>query len=189
MRAAGSVPAVFYGPKEESTPIAVDAAEFAKVWKDAGETTIVTLTGAEKNKEVLIHDVATHPVSGKVLHIDFYAIDVTRKLEVAIPIEFTGTAPAEKLGGVVVKVLHELPIKVSAAELPQHFAVDLGTLEQIGDHIAVSHIALPASAELMIDPDETVVTIAEQEEEPAEEAAPAEGEAAAAPAAGDTAAQ
>lgn len=185
LRAQGFVPAVFYGPKEDATAIAIDAVTFKKVWEAAGETTIVSLKGVGSTKDTLIHVVDVHPVTGAILHADFYAIEAGQLLEVSIPIEFEGVAPAEKVGGVVVKVLHELPIKVAPGELPQHFTVDLSTLENIGDHITAGEITLPQSATLEIDAHETVVSITEAKEE-VEEApvAPTEGEeGAAAPAA------
>ena len=190
IRAKGLIPAVFYGPKEESTPIAVDAVVFDKLWHSAGESTIVTLTGVKGKKETLIHAVDVHPVNGSIQHADFYVIEAGKQIEVSIPIEFVGVSPAEKVGGVVVKVLHEIPIKVAPSELPQHFTVDISTLENIGDHISVADIKLPASATLEIDAHETVVSITEakeEEPEPVVATEGAEGEAAAAPAAGEAA--
>ena len=156
--------------------ISIDAAEFDKVWKEAGETTIVSLEGVGEDKEVLIHQVDVHPVKGTTQHVDFYAIERGKLLEVSVPIEFEGEAPAEKVGGVVVKVLHEIDIKVRPSELPQHFTINLDKLENIGDQILVSDIKLPESAELQIDADEVVVSITEAKEDSAaaEEEAAAE---------------
>ena len=165
LRAQGVLPAVCYGPKEAPVAISMDAADFEKIWKEAGETTIVTLEGVGEDKEVLIHQVDVHPVKGTAQHVDFYAIERGKLLEVSVPIEFEGEAPAEKVGGVVVKVLHEIDIKVRPSELPQHFTINLETLENIGDQILVSDIKLPESAELQIDADEVVVSITEAKEE------------------------
>jgi len=162
LRKGGVLPAVFYGPKEESTPIEIPLAAFERVWRESGETTIITLTGVGEPKEVLIQDVAQHPVTGIPLHADFYVLEKGKKIEISVPIEFEGVAPAEKEGGVVVKVLHEIEIKVAPAELPQHLTVDISALQAIGDHITVSQVKLPPSAELMTDPEEIVVSITEQ---------------------------
>lgn len=162
LRKHGVLPAVFYGPKEAPTSIAIPLPAFERIWKEAGETTIVSLTGVGEPKEVLIQDVDVHPVSGSPRHVDFYVLEKGKKIEIAVPIEFEGIAPAEKDGGVVVKVLHEIEIKVAPAELPQHLVVDLSKLLAIGDHISVSQILLPQSAELITDPEETVVSVTEQ---------------------------
>ena len=73
VRAEGLMPAVFYGPKEPSTAISLNPKEFGKVWKKAGESSVIILkdaAGAEH--EVLIHEVDIHPLSGEPRHADFY---------------------------------------------------------------------------------------------------------------------
>jgi len=176
VRAAGAVPAVFYGPKEMATSIEVNARRLEHVWKEAGETTIITLQGAGENKDTLIHDVQFHPVTGQLLHADFYVIEKGKKVTLNIPLEFVGSAPAEKAGHIVVKALHEIEIEVTPAELPHSLQVDLSKLENVGDHIAAKDIKLPQSAALISSPDEIVVSVTEFKEEKIEEpVVPAEG--------------
>lgn len=181
LRATGVLPGIYYGRVETATPIAMDQAAFEKVWKEAGETTIISLAGAGDDKQVLIHSVDQHPVTGVPLHVDFYVFEKGKKLHVSVPVEFEGTAPAEKEGGVVVKALHEIEMEVAPADLPQHVTVDLSKLEHIGDHVTAGQIELPASAELQTSPDEIVVSVTEQAEEPEEPQAPTAEEAAAVP--------
>src|SRR3990167_2384869 len=123
LRKHGVVPAVFYGPKEGATPIAVDARKLERVWKEAGETTIVTLKGMGEDKDTLIHDVQFHPVNGNLLHADFYVLEKGKKITIKVPLEFEGVAPAEKAGHILIKALHEVEIEVAPAELPHHLAV------------------------------------------------------------------
>lgn len=188
LREKGLSPAVFYGPKEDATPIAINARSLATVWKEAGETTIIKLTGAGEGIDTLIKDVQVHPVTGQILHADFYALEKGKKIEIAVPLEFVGEAPAEKQGHIVVKTLHEVEIEVAPAELPHSLEVDISKLENVGDQITAADIKLPPSATLRISPEEIVVSITEFKEEAVEQpAAPAEGEAGAAPAEGDAA--
>lgn len=190
LRKEGKIPAVFYGPKAGSVAIAIDGRKLASVWKEAGETTIITLTGAGEDQDTLIRDVQTHPVTGALLHADFYVLEKGKKIEISIPLEFVGHAPAEKAGHIISKALHEIEIEVAPAELPQHLEVDLSTLENVGDHIVASQVKLPPSATLITDENEIVASVTAFVEEKeqvaaptaAETAAPAEGEAAAAPA-------
>lgn len=181
LRAAGTVPAVFYGPKEEATSVVVNALELEKVWKEAGETTIVRLTGVGDEKDALFKDVQFHPVTGKMMHVDFYVLEKGKKIEIAVPLEFVGQAPAEKAGHIVVKALHEVEIEVAPAELPHHLDVELSSLVNVGDHITAAQITLPPSAELKTDPEEIVASVTEFVEE--KEEAPAAAEAPAEPAA------
>jgi len=187
LRKKGFTPAVFYGPKEESTPISINTREFERIFKQAGETTIITLKGVNGDKETLVRDVQFHPVTDAPLHADFYVLEKGKKIEINVPLEFVGEAPAEKAGHIVVKALHEVEIEVTPAELPHHLEVDISTLANVGDHILASQIPLPSSAELKTGADEIVVSVTAFVEEKIEAPAPAEGAPAdgAAPAEGD----
>jgi len=172
LRRRGIVPAVFYGPKEKTTPIAIDSLKFERLWREAGETTIVRLTGVGEEKDALIHDVQFHPVTGKLEHADFYVIEKGKKVEIHVPLEFVGSAPAEKAGHIIVKALHEVEIEVAPAELPHNFQIDLSRLENVGDHILAGDIKLPASATLKTGAEEILVSVTEFKEEKIEEPAP-----------------
>src|SRR4051812_15690337 len=106
IRKSGKMPAVFYGKKAASTPITISATEFEKVLKEGGESSVITLETSAGAVESLIHDVDFDPVTGRIRHADFYVFEKGHKVEVEVPIEFEGIAPAVKdLGGILVKVL------------------------------------------------------------------------------------
>jgi len=174
-----------YGHNEPAQSISVNAGVLEGVWRDAGETTVITLKGLKEDKETLIHDAQVHPVTGKLMHVDFLVLEKGKKIEISVPLEFVGEAPAEKAGHSLNKALHEIEIEVAPAELPHSIEVDISSLSEIGDHVTAAQIKLPPSATLITDPEEFVVSVTGHEEEPAEEAkteeaAPAEGEAPAA---------
>ena len=175
LRTRGAVPAVFYGPKEESTAVAIDARKLESTWKAAGETTIITLRGIGGDKETLIKDVQFHPVNGRILHVDFYVIEKGKKVEIAVPLHFVGEAPAEKAGHVLVKALHEIEMAVAPSELPHSLDIDISKLENVGDHISVGDIKVPPSAEVKTSLEEIVVSVTEFKEEKEEAPAPVEG--------------
>ena len=189
LRTRGVVPAVFYGPKETSTAIVVDGRKLSSIWKQAGETTIITLTGVGEGKDTLIHDVQFHPVTGALLHADFYVLEKGKKITIKVPLVFEGQAPAEKAGHILVKAMHEIEIEVAPAELPHNLPVDISVLANVGDHITASQITLPASATLLTDADEIVASVTEFKEEKIEApVAPVAEEGAVAPAEGAEAA-
>lgn len=176
LRASGMVPGVVYGAKHAAQSISVDTRVFAKLWKEAGETTVLTLEGAGSPIDVLIREVVVDPISGVPIHIDFYALEKGKKVTVSVPITFVGEAPAEKAGGVVHKVGHDIEIEVAPADLPQHLDVDISSLLNIGDHITAKDVVLPTSATLISDEDEVLVSITEPHEEKEEEVSATEGE-------------
>ncbi len=171
IRKAGKMPAVFYGKKEISTPIMLPLAVFEKTLKDAGESTILHLVGEDIDVDVLIHDVDLDPVTDKPRHADFYAIEKGKKLEINIPLEFVGVAPAVKeLKGILVKVMHEIEIEALPKDLPHNLEVDISSLVNFDSVITAADIKLPSGVSLKIKPDEVVASIYEPKEEVVEEA-------------------
>jgi large subunit ribosomal protein L25 len=171
-RTGGKIPAVFYGPKETSTPISLSENDFLRVWKEAGESSVIELTGPLGKKEVLIYGVDLDPVSGRVRHADFYVIEAGKKIEVEVPIVFVGEAPAVKeLGGTLVKVLHEVTVEVMPKDLPHEIPVDVSGLTDFEKHVQVRDIKLPSGVAIITDPEEVVALVSEVKEE---EEAPAE---------------
>lgn len=170
VRKEGKIPAVFYGRKEESTPVAVDEGEFHRIWQQAGESTILSLEGVGEAKEALIHDVAVHPVSGKPLHADFYVIEKGKKLEVTVPFEFVGVAPAVKnLGATLIKVMHEVDVEVLPKDLPHEIAIDVSVLVDFESQITIKDLKLPDGVNVLAEPDEVIAAVAEPKEEEEEE--------------------
>jgi len=173
IRQAGQIPAVFYGKKEASTPISIGATQFLKVWKEAGESTVVSLETPAGTKESLIQDVDVDPITGSPRHADFYVFEKGHKLELDIPIEFVGVSPAVKdLGGMLVKVLHELKIRAMPKDLPHNIEIDISSLANFGDQVIASSIVLPSGVELMEKPDEVVALVSAPREEKEEETPP-----------------
>lgn len=165
LRENGALPAVFYGPKEESTPITLDIPEFLRVWGEAGGSTIVDLKGVGEDKEVLIHDVDWHPIKHMPIHVDFYCIERGKKLTVSVPLEFVGEAPAEKVGGIVIKVMHELEIEVQPRNIPHSIEVDLSLLTDLDSSITLADLKLPETIEPTAEPTETLASITQAKEE------------------------
>jgi large subunit ribosomal protein L25 len=173
IRNAGKIPAVFYGKKEASTPISLSSIDFMKVWKQAGESSVVTLNTEDGEKDSLIHDVDIDPISGAVRHADFYVFEKGHKVQVDLPIEFEGVSPAIKdKGGVLVKVLHELKIEAMPKDLPHNIIIDLTSLLEIGDQVLAKDIVLTPGVELIDSPEEVIALISAPREEKEEEETP-----------------
>ena len=173
LRKEGKFPAVFYGKKEASTPITISYTDFIKAWKKAGESTVITLSGDGIDVESLIQDVDLHPVTGRAIHADFYVFEKGKKIEVGVPLEFVGVAPAVKdLGGILVKVLHQLEVKALPKDLPHTIAVDISSLVDFKSVIHAKDLKLPAGVELAVAPEDIIASVYEPKEEKEEVAAP-----------------
>lgn len=168
LRDRGLIPANIYGPKQESLSITLNRKDFTKVFSQAGESTVVNITGLDGEMETLIHEVDYDPVSSLPVHVDFYAIEKGKTVTVAIPLTFDGVSPAVKdLGGILVKVMHEIEIEALPKDLPQSISVDITLLKELTDQVKVKDLKFPSSAKVDMDEDEVVAMISvAKEEEP-----------------------
>jgi large subunit ribosomal protein L25 len=172
IRAQKLMPAVFYGPKEPSTAVSVPLVEFKKVWKKAGESSVIILKEGSTEHEALIHEVDIHPLTGEPRHADFYVIEKGKKVTVHVPLVYVGVSPAVKdKGGILVKVHREIEIEAAPRELPHELSVDISKLVEFSDVVHAKDIVLPKGVDLRINPDEVVTAISEPREE--KEEAPA----------------
>lgn len=166
LRKGGLVPAVVYGPKQEALSIKMDLKSFIKAYKEAGESTVVELSVDGETHDVLIHDMDIEAVKGDVLHVDFYAIEKGKKVTVHVPLEFVGESVAEKnLGGVIVKVMHEVEIEAMPKDLPHEIEVSIESLVDLESQIHASDLKMPSGVTLITEPEEVIVLVQAHKEE------------------------
>jgi large subunit ribosomal protein L25 len=183
LRREGKVPGVMYGRETESTAIALDSKTFDQFVKRHGATGIVELEIGADRGAAMIKEVQRHPVTGRVLHLDFQRISMQDRITSAVPVVLTGdTSAVTAEGGMIEQQLSELTVTCRADQLPDQIQVDVSGLT-IGHAIHVADLGLPEGIETAQAPDAVVVaatiTAAARGQEAAEaEAAPAAGEAA-----------
>lgn len=178
IRTSDLIPGVVYGPKQENISVTVERGAFEKLFKSAGESTIIVLSGLAKPVEVLIHDVDFSPTKGGIQHVDFYAVEQGKEMTAHVALEFVGESEVEKIGGMVNKVLHEVQVTCMPKDLPAHITIDISSLTELDQKIHVSELSVPKGVVIQNGPEEVVVLVAharvEVEEDVVEEASPAE---------------
>jgi large subunit ribosomal protein L25 len=185
VRRSGKVPAILYGPKRRPTPISVDAREFLqKISTIEGSHLIRMRSSAEEvaNRVALVKETQYHPVTGAVLHADFYEVDMAQKLRLRVPLHFTGKAVGVALGGILQPVQRDVEVECLPGDIPEFINVDVTALD-IHDAIHVSELQAPEGVRVCYDTDATLVTVLPptveevkvEEAVVAAEGAPAEG--------------
>ncbi|MBP9765845.1 MAG: 50S ribosomal protein L25 [Candidatus Pacebacteria bacterium] len=171
----GMLKGVFYGLKEKSHPIFVEAIAFSKIYKEAGESSVIELIG-DKKIQAMIQDVAYNPVKNTPIHVDFYIVEKGAKIDTSVNLEFVGISEAVKsLGGTLVKVLHEIEIEGDATNLPHNIPVDISSLDTLDSIIKTKDLKLPVGVTLYrMDGEEVVASISVAKEE--DLSAPVEGD-------------
>ena len=188
LRASGRVPAILYGPKRTTVPISVSAAEFERKLAHLEGTHLVrlisdTIDGDLHDRVVLMREMQEHPVTGAILHVDFYEVDLTARITVSVPLRFIGRAAGVVAGGILQPVMREVAVECLPTEIPECLEIDVSPLG-IHDALHVRDIRLPQGVTAETDGAQTVVTVVSPTvEETAPTAAGAEPAAAEAPAA------
>lgn len=166
VREAGNIPAIIYGGGKDTVAVAVEEAGFKKIFREAGESTVIQLQTGKDTEQALIQDVQVDPVSGKILHVDFKAVVAGESITVTVPLEFVGESPAVKSNlGTLTKAIQEVEIEVLPKDLPSELPVDLSQLAALEDQILVKDIPLPAGVTVLNDADEVVAVISVAKEE------------------------
>ncbi|MGH1469093.1 MAG: 50S ribosomal protein L25 [Bdellovibrionales bacterium] len=184
-RKEGFVPAVVYGPKQESTPLFIPNKFFVFNGTNDDDNTIYTLKGdALEGTQVMIKTITKNPIGNKITHVDLYAPDMTKSVRVEVELDFQGEPEALKEGGLLQTIRRTIEIECSVSAIPTSIAVDISGLA-MGDTLKMGDIKVDAKYTVMSAPEYAVISLTEPkaaEEEPAAEAAPTEEAAAAAPA-------
>jgi large subunit ribosomal protein L25 len=141
LRATGVIPAVLYGKGQEAVNLQVPTKDFDKVFHQAGESTLVYLNVGGHAHPTIIHDIARHPLSGVVIHADFYKVRLDEKIKTMVPVVFVGESPAVKNdGGIFVRNINELEVEALPADLPHEIEVDISSLAKFDDSITLGSI-------------------------------------------------
>ncbi len=177
LRMEGMTPAVVYGGGSEAVALQLESKTLmAKLLEFYRRNTIVKLKidgGLEKN--VLISEVQVNPVTGNLIHVDFFEIDLTRERSFNVPVVYEGLAKGVDLGGVL-NILHEhIVFEGKPLDMPDQCTLDVTAL-LIGDSIKCSAITFPGNIKLVTGKDEVVVAVVKPGVEKVEEEDEEDGE-------------
>lgn len=167
LRKQGKIPAVLYGHGVENQNLELESQRFVKLYQQAGASSLVDLAIDQSTPvKVLIHDIDRDPVTDQVIHVDFYQVNMSEKIEAEIQLVFTGVAPAVKeLGGILVKNKTALKVKCLPGELVHEIDIDISHLAAFNQSIHVKDLPVPASYEVLDQLDEVVILVAEPRSE------------------------
>lgn len=174
LRNAGQVPCVLYGG---DTPVHFTANELAfskLVYTPNAHTVVIAIEGG-KTYNAILQDIQFHPVTDRILHIDFYQLFENKEITMEIPVLFVGNSRGVKNGGVLRKNYRSLKVKALPANLPDFIEADITPLK-IGSKLYIT--ALENDAYKFMHPDNTVIcqvrrsraAVTEDEEEETAEA-------------------
>lgn len=172
-----AMPAVMYGLKDNLNLI-VDPKELQKLLKENGRNALIELNiEGDSSRNVVLKEYQSHPLRSGWLHADFLEVDVTKKIKVKVPVVLVGTAPGEKLGGMINHIIRHLEIESTPRNIPEKIELPIGEV-QLNQVIYVSDLVVQEDVTIINLPTDVVLTLHEEKvkEEKPEDEEVAEGE-------------
>ena len=140
LRNAGKVPCVIYGG-EKSLHFSADELSFSKLVYTADAHTVVIIFEDGNKIDAVLQNIQFHPVSDKILHIDFFQLHEGKEINMIIPVKVQGTAPGVRdSGGLLYRNKRKLTIRALPKNLPDFLLADVSTLN-LNDSITVDDLS------------------------------------------------
>ena len=169
LRRSGRLPGVIYGEVENPQPILMDEHQFEMFLKKGHSLITLKVNGSEQR--AVVREIQRHPVSGKILHVDFMVVRKGHKINMVVPVRLEGTPKGIKEGGRLYELTTDLNINVLPKDIPDEIVLNIENLS-LGETLRVKDVQLEG-VEFLDDPDEVICRIetpkgVEEEEEEAE---------------------
>ena len=180
IRKTGLIPAIIYGKGKENVSLLIQPELLKKALiTGGGINTLIHLEiqngKSAVKKMALVKEIQRDLLKKTYRHVDFYEIDLTKKIVVEVPIHFTGKAEGAKEGGILQQTIREVRVKCFPNKIPSHIEVDISHLK-VGDSLHIADIKTTENYEIVYDHNEAIASLNVPKEEVVEAAAPKEGE-------------
>src|SRR5580765_1192440 len=140
LRREGGVPGALDGLNRPPHPVAVASRKIEEVLgSDTGRNTIFTLAlaGQDRSRAVMIKALQRHPVTERLVHVDFVRVDLDKSVRVKVPIRLLGIAEGVKTEGGLLEFVHRtVEVECLPADIPEHVDVDVSGLH-LNQNLAV----------------------------------------------------
>ena len=158
LRQVGSIPAVMYNEKGESTMLEVNEVEFNKIWRTITPTTSINLVVDGKEHLALIKDTEYNIRTDKVLHADFFVPAADEKLVMNVKIHYSGTPAGVLKGGFKKERNNQIKVKAAIADLPETIIADISKIN-VSEALRVKDLDLGKNVEVLTDKELPLVTV------------------------------
>jgi large subunit ribosomal protein L25 len=160
LRRDGKIPGVLFGHGADPTAIAFNARTLTEMLHAGGRNRLLTIVLDGKRDTALVRDVQRHPLSRRILHVDFQRVGATEEISATLPIVTVGVAKGvAEFGGVLEVVSHTIGVRGPANALPDQIEIDVTELG-VHEHVSAGDLKLPANIKLDVDPATVLVSVA-----------------------------
>jgi len=162
LRRDGITPIHLYGNGIESQSLQCDTATVSKVVLEAGTNIPVTVTvpGNSEENVCFVREVQYHPVTDRLIHVDFMKVDVTRTVRAEVPIIISGLSPAVRnMGGTLLQPLQSVTVEALPMNIPAMFSLNSDLLIDFDTNFYVSDLEAPDNISIINDEEDLVAGV------------------------------
>lgn len=161
LRNEGNIPGVIYGEGKEALPVYLNEHDFLMMLRHhQGENMMLDIqVGDDAPRHALLKQVQHHPITARILHVDFHEIGMNRQVKVHLPLNLVGTpVGVSKTGGTLDVQFRELEVECKASDMIEELDVDVSEMA-IGDHLTADQVKLPADFRLITPGHVSIATV------------------------------
>lgn len=157
IRRDGNVPATVYGPSFPPESVQINAREFGRLPAAAYSHLLELELGNGKPLSVIIRNVQRKSTSDEVINVEFYRVNLDKKLTVTVPIHFVGVSPAVATKGAQFLESHvDVEIECMPGDIPDFIECDISSLKELDSAVTFHELKIPKNVEVLNPPDEIV---------------------------------
>ena len=160
LRSQGRIPGIAYGDKDAPLSLSIEEKSLqAALHSERGRNALITLKVGSSSHAVLVKEIQRNPITRAIRHIDFHRVSLKQKIETMVPLHVKGEAPGVKLGGGVLEhVVRDIRVRCLPTEIPASLDIDISSL-QINQSVKVQDLKAPEGVELLMNPENVVVSV------------------------------
>jgi len=162
LRRQGITPVHLFGHGIESEALQCETDRLLRVLAEAGRTKLISLKLGDESglRNVVLREVQTEPLTGELLHVDFYEVRMAEAVKVEVPVVLVGEAPALKSKeNTLVHELNALNVECLPADIPSDVELDISSLTESEQALRVKDIRLDEKITVLNEPELVVVRI------------------------------
>ena len=164
LRRAGFVPIHVYGKRTDPKVLQAETKALQKVIQRVGKNIPVSIVtngrGRGKRDISFVREVQQHPVTGELLHVDFYQVDIAERMKAEVPVVLVGEAPAVRIGnGVLMQPFYTIEVEALPMEVPESFELDISGLDDFEKAIRVADVTVSEDVSILADPEDIVARV------------------------------
>ena len=176
LKRSGIVPGTIYGKGIDNQAISISLKQLTRTFQVHGSRGLFSLEiHGDSGLMVVVREVQRNPITGHIIHVDFWKVRLDEKITSAVGISIIGEEEIMKKGGILQSGAKEIEISCLPQDIPETLVYDIAALE-IGEKVTVADLQVPAAVEILTDMETMVATVLAPSKATDEEEVEEEGE-------------